>query len=55
MTTKKTKFTTSAQAQLVEELNKLSERTRLTKTILVEEAIEDLLQKYEKKIRLYEK
>ena len=55
MTNKKTKFTTSAQEELVNELNKLSERTRLTKTILVEEALEDLFKKYQEKIKLYEK
>ena len=55
MTKKRTRFTTSSQAELVEKLNKLSETTRLTKTRLVDEALEDLFKKYEKKIELYEK
>jgi predicted DNA-binding protein len=55
MTHKRTRFTTSSKAELVEKLNELSEKTRLTKTRLVDEAIEDLLEKYKEKIKLYEK
>ena len=48
-------FTTATTPELKEELDKLSKKTRLTISDLVTEAIEDLLKKYELKIKLYEK
>ncbi|MGL5328354.1 MAG: ribbon-helix-helix domain-containing protein [Peptostreptococcaceae bacterium] len=53
MEKKRTRFSTSSKTELVNAINKLSEETRLTKTALVDEAIEDLLKKYKKKIDLY--
>ena len=48
-------FTTATKPELKEELDKLSKKTRLTISDLVTEALEDLLKKYELKIKLYEK
>ena len=48
-------FTTATTPELKEELDKLSKKTRLTISDLVTEALEDLLKKYELKIKLYEK
>ena len=43
------RFTTSIPKELKEELGKLSEYTRINQSKLIEEAIEDLLKKYENK------
>lgn len=43
------KFVFSLANELVEPFNTLSKETRITKTRLLDEAIEDLLKKYEKK------
>ncbi len=43
------KFVSSLANELVEPFNRLSKETRITKTRLLDEAIEDLLKKYEKK------
>ena len=40
------KFVSSLANELVEPINELSKKTRLTKTKLLDEAIEDLLRKY---------
>ena len=40
------KFVSSLANELVERFNELSKKTRLTKTKLLDEAIEDLLKKY---------
>ena len=40
------KFVSSLANELVESFNELSKKTRLTKTKLLDEAIEDLLKKY---------
>lgn len=43
------KFTSSIKNELVNDFNKLSESTRIPKSRLLDEAIEDLLKKYSKK------
>ncbi len=43
------RFMSSLSNELVEPFNELSKKTRITKTRLLDEAIEDLLKKYEKK------
>lgn len=43
------RFMSSLANELVEPFNELSKKTRITKTRLLDEAIEDLLKKYEKK------
>ena len=43
------KFVSSLANELVEPFNDLSKKPRLTKSRLLDEAIEDLLKKYEKK------
>ena len=45
----RTRFVSSLKNELVPQLNKLSEETRVPKSRLLDEAIEDLLKKYEKK------
>ena len=40
------RFTSSLKNELVEPFNKLAEQTRITKTKLLDEAIEDLLKKH---------
>lgn len=55
MTIKRKRFTSIASVDLLKEFDKLSKDTRLTKTVLMDEAIEDLLKKYETKIELYRK
>ena len=42
----RTRFTSSMKNELVEPFNQLAERTRITKSRLLDEAIEDLLKKY---------
>lgn len=43
----RTRFTSSLKNDLVEPFNELSRLTRVTKTKLLDEAIEDLIKKYE--------
>ncbi len=45
----RTRFTSSLKNELIPELTKLSEETRIPKSRLFDEAIEDLLKKYEKR------
>ena len=44
------KFISSLDNSLVESFNELSKKTRVPKTRLLDEAIEDLLKKYEKRM-----
>ena len=44
-------FTTSARPELLEGLRSLSAVTRITMSRLIDEALEDLLEKYKKKDR----
>ncbi len=52
----RTRFTSSLKNELVEPFNKLAEETRITKTRLLDEAIEDLLIKHQnlRSIRIHE-
>ena len=45
----RTRFTSSLKNELVPKWNKRAEDTRIPKSRLLDEAIEDLLKKYEKK------
>lgn len=45
------RFVSSLDNKLVEPFNTLSKQTRINKSRLLDEAIEDLLEKYEKKNR----
>ena len=45
----RTRFTTSIANELYRDLNELTKKTRIPKSRLMDEAIEDLLKKYEKK------
>lgn len=45
----RTRFVSSLKNELVPKWNKLAEDTRIPKSRLLDEAIEDLLKKYEKK------
>lgn len=45
----RTRFVSSLKNELVPEFTKLSEETRVPKSRLLDEAIEDLLKKYEKR------
>lgn len=49
MLVNRTRFTFSLKNELMEEFNKLAEETRIPKTRLFDEAIEDFLKKHEKK------
>lgn len=42
----RTRFTSSLKNELIEPFDKLAEQTRITKTRLLDEAIEDLLKKH---------
>jgi len=46
----RTKLISSLDNQLVEPFNELSRKTRVPKSRLLDEAIEDLLKKYEKRM-----
>lgn len=46
-----TRFTSSLRNELWEKFNKLSQETRLQKTTLMDEAVEDLLMKYHKEAK----
>ena len=45
----RTRFTSSLKNELMEGFNQLAKQTRIPKSRLIDEAIEDLLKKYEKK------
>ena len=45
----RTRFTSSLKNELMEEFNKLAEETRIPKSRLIDEAIEEHLKKYQKK------
>ena len=45
----RTRFTSSMKNELMAEFDKLAEETRIPKSRLIDEAIEDLLKKYAKK------
>ena len=47
------RFTSSLKKDLMPQLDKLSEETRIPKSRLIDEAIEDLLKKYEKRRSLW--
>ena len=49
------KFTSSTTISNLEKFDKLSKETRLLKSALMDEALEDLFKKYEEKIKLYQK
>ena len=46
----RTKLISSLDNKLVEPLNELSQKTRIPKSRLMDEAVEDLLKKYEKRL-----
>ena len=46
----RTRFASSLDNELVAPLNELSKKTRVPKSRLLDEAIEDLLKKYEKRM-----
>ena len=46
----RTRFTSSLKNELMQEFNQLAEETRIPKSRLIDEAIEDLLKKYEKRL-----
>ena len=46
----RTKLISSLAKELVEPFNELSRKTRVPKSRLIDEAIEDLLKKYEKRM-----
>lgn len=45
----RTRFTSSLKNELLEQFNQLAKETRIPKSRLFDEAIEDLLKKYESK------
>lgn len=45
----RTRITTSVKNELIEEFDKLAKKTRIPKSRLFDEAIEDLLKKYAEK------
>jgi len=45
----RTRFTSSLKNDLIKRFNHLADETRIPKSRLMDEAIEDLLKKYEKK------
>ena len=49
----RTKFISSLKNELVPQFNQLSAETRVPKSRLLDEAIEDLLKQYEKRRALY--
>ncbi|MCF2595971.1 ribbon-helix-helix domain-containing protein [Pseudoflavonifractor phocaeensis] len=46
----RTRFTSSLKNELMKDFNRLAEETRIPKSRLIDEAIEDLLKKYEKRM-----
>lgn len=51
----RSRFTSSIKNELVKPYNELADRTRIPKSRLLDEAIEDLLKKYEKLYQNQEK
>ena len=49
----RTRFTSSLKNELMDGFNKLAQETRIPKSRLIDEAIEDLLKKYEKRMAEY--
>ncbi len=49
MLVNRTRFTSSMKNELMEQFNQLTVQTRIPKSRLIDEAIEDLLKKYEKR------
>lgn len=47
------RFTSSLKKELMPQLDELSKETRIPKSRLIDEAIEDLLKKYEKRRSLW--
>ena len=45
----RTRFTSSMKNELMADFDKLAEETRIAKSRLIDEAIEDLLRKYKKR------
>ncbi|CUH96012.1 hypothetical protein P22_2100 [Propionispora sp. 2/2-37] len=45
----RTRFTSSLKNELLEQFNELAQETRIPKTRLLDEAIEDLLKKHKKR------
>ena len=46
----RTRFTSSLKNELAKELDLLAQKTRIPKSRLLDEAVEDLLKKYEKRM-----
>ncbi len=46
----RTRFTSSLKNELMKDFDKLAEATRIPKSRLLDEAVEDLLKKYEKRM-----
>lgn len=46
----RTRFTSSLRNELIEPFDKLAEETRINKTRLLDEAVEDLLRKHGKEV-----
>ena len=46
----RTRFMSSLKNELVKDFDKLAEKTRVPKSRLLDEAVEDLLKKYEKRM-----
>ena len=46
----RTRFTSSLKNELMQNLNELAKKTRINKSGLLDEAVEDLLKKYEKRL-----
>ena len=46
----RTRFTSSLKNELMRDFNRLAKETRIPKSRLMDEAIEDLLKKYEKRV-----
>ena len=46
----RTRFTSSLKNELMKDFDKLAEKSRIPKSRLLDEAVEDLLKKYEKRM-----
>ena len=46
----RTRFTSSLKNELIQEFDALAKQTRIPKSRLLDEAVEDLLKKYEKRL-----
>jgi len=51
MPTNRKRFSTSLDPELIKTLDKLSDKTRIPKSKLIDEALEDLFKKYEDKLK----